>query len=271
MIGILLPALHNPHYWEILNGAAEVVNGHEYHLSLSVANLELERERWCLKSLLERRFDGLILLPTFSDVLIDEVKALSKRSSSAVFIAPIEGADWVFTDIRSGAEALMSHLLSLGHQRIGFIAGAARPQLSQTREDVYREQILRAGLPLDETLIRHCGHHMANGYIETQALLDLSSPPTAIWAINDLLAVSAMRAIQEHGLRIPEDVALAGFDDIVFSRQLYPPLTTVHMPAEEMGRRAAEMLFKRIEDPRCAPMQVTLETQLIIRKSTIST
>ena len=269
MIGVLLPALHNPHYWNILDGVAEVVSHHEYHLSLSVANLELERERWCLKSLLERRFDGLILLPTFADVLTSEVKALSKRSSPAVFIAPTTGADYVFPDIRGGAEAMMAHLLRLGHQRIGFIAGAARPQLSQTREDVYREQILGAGLPLDDTLIRHCGHKMANGYIEAKALLDLPDSPTAIWTINDLLAISAMRAIQERGLHIPDDIALAGFDDIVFSRQLYPPLTTVHMPAQEMGRRAAEMLFKRIDDPEYEPMQVILDTQLVIRQSTL--
>jgi LacI family transcriptional regulator len=270
MIGVLLPAVHNPHYWDILDGVSEVVSDQDYHISLSIANLDLERERWCLRSLLEQRFDGLILLPSFTDVLIDEVKALSKRSSPAVFISPIEGADWVFTDIRGGAEALMAHLLSLGHQRIGFINGAARPQLSQTREDVYREKIRAAGLPLDEALIRHCGHRMENGYIQTRVLLDLPDPPTAIWTINDILAVSAMRAIHERGLRIPDDIALAGFDDIVFARQLYPPLTTVHMPAVEMGRQAGEMLFKRIDDPQCEPMQTILDTELVIRQSTVS-
>jgi LacI family transcriptional regulator len=270
MIGVLLPALHNPHYWDILDGVAEVVREHEYHLSLSVANLDLESERWCLKSLLERRFDGLIILPTFADVLTDEVKALSKRASPAVFVSPIQGADWVFPDIRGGAEAMMSHLFDLGHKRIAFISGAARPQLSQTREDVYREKMLAAGLPLDVDLVRHCGYKMVNGYIETQALLDLTDPPTAIWTINDLLAISAMRAIHERGLRIPDDIALAGFDDIVFSRQLFPPLTTVHMPAGDMGRKAAEMLFKRIDNPQREPMQVTLETQLVIRQSTLA-
>jgi DNA-binding LacI/PurR family transcriptional regulator len=269
MIAVLIPAVHNPHYWDILDGVSEVVSEHDYHLSLSVANLELEKERWCFKSLLERRFDGLILLPTFSDVLVEEVRMLSKRSSPAVFIAPMSEADYVYTDIRSGAEALMDHLIDQGHKRIGFIAGAARPQLSQTREDVYRESIREAGLPLDEDLVRHCGHTMANGYIETRLLLDLPDPPTAIWAINDILAMSAMRAIQERGLHIPNDVALAGFDDIVFARQLHPPLTTVHMPAKEMGRKAAEILFKRIDDPRCAPMQITLNTQLVIRQSTM--
>ncbi|MDF1514765.1 MAG: LacI family DNA-binding transcriptional regulator [Anaerolineae bacterium] len=272
MIGVLLPAVHNPHYWDILDGVAEVVSEQGYHLSLALSNLGLERERLCLKSLLEQRYDGLILLPTFADVLEEEVKALSMRSSPAVFIgSPIGNADWVFTDIRSGAQALMAHLISLGHKRIGFINGAARPQLSQTREDVYRESLLSAGLVLDEALIHHCGYKMKNGYNAGLALLDLPEPPTAIWAINDLLAVSAARAIHERGFCIPDDIALAGFDDIVFSRQLYPPLTTVHMPAAEMGRQAAEMLIKRIDDPQHEPMHVFLDTQLIIRQSTVST
>lgn len=270
MIGVLLPTVQNPHYWEILNGVEEVTSAHHYHLSLSISNLDLNLERRYFRSLLEQRFDGLVLLPTFGDVLVEEVKALSQRASPAVFIAPTEGADWVFTDIRGGAQALMAHLLDLGHRRIGFIAGAARPQLSQTREDVYRESVLAAGLPMDEDLIRHCGHAIANGYIETNALLDLPDPPTAIWTINDLLAIPAMRAIHERGLCIPDDVALAGFDDIVFSQQLYPPLTTVRMPAVEAGRRAAEMVFKRIEDPQCQPMHVILETELVIRGSTVS-
>ena len=271
MIGVLMPSVHNPHYWDILDGVANVVNEQGYHLSLSLANLELERERWCLKSLQERRYDGLILLPTFADVLVDEVKALSRRSSAAVFIGPPFGnADWVFTDIRSGARAMMQHLLQRGHQRIGFINGAARPQLSQTRVDVYRDMLREAGITLDENLIRHCGHRMKNGYQEAMALLDLAQPPTAIWALNDLLAVSAARAIHERGFCIPDDIALAGFDDIVFARQLYPPLTTVHMPAGEMGRRAAEILFRRIADPQCEPMQDMLKTQLVIRQSTIS-
>lgn len=270
MIGVLMPAVHNPHYWDILDGVAEVVNDQDYNLCLSVSNLDLARERWCLQSFQEQRFDGLILMPTFTDILIDEVKALSRRASPAVFTMVMEGADWVVTDTRGGAEAMMTHLLQLGHRRIGFINGAARPHLSQTREDVYREKIHATGLPLDEDLIRHCGHTMENSYIEAQALLDLPQPPTAIWTINDLLAVSAMRAIHERGLRIPDDIALAGFDDIVFAKQLYPALTTVHMPSVEMGRKAAEMLFKRMDDPRCEPMHAVLDTHLVIRQSTVS-
>lgn len=267
-IGLLMPAVHNPHYWDILEGAEEEITARGYHLALVTANLDLERERRCLHSLFQQRLDGLILMPTFTDQLTEEMDLLCERACPAVFITPIEGIDWVFPDIRGGAEAIMEHLLELGHTRIGFINGAARPHLSQTREDVYREKLAAAGLPVDKHLVRHCGPLMQDGYVEVGKLLDLSDPPTAIWAINDLLAISALRAIHERRLCVPGDVALAGFDDIAFARQLYPPLTTAHMPAKAMGRRAAEFLFKRLDDPECEPMQEVMPMHLVIRQST---
>lgn len=267
-IGLLLPAVHNPHYWDILEGAEEEISAQGYHLALVTANLDPQRERRCLHSLFQQRLDGLILMPTFIDLLADEMDALCERKCPAVFISQVEGADWVFPDIRSGAEAMMDHLLGLGHTRIGFVNGAARRRLSQTREDVYCEKLIAKGLSLDENLLRHCGPLMEDGYQEARALLDLPAPPTAIWTINDLLAIGVLRAIHERGLCVPNDISLAGFDDIAFAEQLYPPLTTVHMPAKEMGRRAAEFLFRRLEDPQCEPLQELMPMYLVVRQST---
>lgn len=267
-IGFLMPAVHNPHYWAILEGADEEITTRGYHLALVTSNLDLQREKRCLQSLFQQRLDGLILMPTFLDLLTDEMDLLCERTCPAVFIAQEEGADWVFPDIQGGAEAMMEHLLGFGHTRIGFVSGAARPHLAKTREDVYRNEIVASGLPLDENLIRHCGPQMQEGYLATRALLELDDPPTAVWTINDLLAISALRAIHERGLRVPEDVSLAGFDNIDFAEQLYPPLTTVEMSAKVMGQRAAEFLFRRLEDPQCEPMQEVIPMHLVIRQST---
>jgi LacI family transcriptional regulator len=269
-IGFLLPALHNPHYWEILEGAEEQVTAHGYHLALVVSNLNPERELEALRSLFQQRLDGLILMPTFMDMYPEELKALKERSIPVVFTHSLERMDWVFPDIRAGAAQLMDHLLALGHRRIGFINGVARPNLSQARLEVYLEKTASAGLPPDQTLIRCCGYQMEDGYQETLALLNLAEPPSAIWAINDLLAIGALRAIQDRGLHIPRDIALAGFDDITLAGQLTPPLTTVHMPSREMGQRTAGMLFTRLEQPSLEPMQELLETWLVVRESTQS-
>ncbi len=268
-VGFLMPALHNPHYWDILEGAEETISARGYHLALVVSNLNSERELQALRSLFQQRLDGLILMPTYMDMFPEELRVLKERSIPVVFTNPTVGMDWVFPDIRSGAAQLMDHLLSLGHRRIGVINGVARPNLSQARLEVYQEKMEAAGLPQEADLVRSCGHMMEDGYREARALLDLPDPPTAIWAINDLLATGALRAIHERGLRLPQEVALAGFDDIPFARQLYPPLTTVHMPSQEMGKCAAQFLFTRLEEPDHAPMQELLETRLVIRGSTV--
>ena len=190
----------------------------------------------------------------------------------AVFIPAEETEmDWVAPDIRSGAELLMAHLLSLGHRRIGFVNGVVRPRLTQTRRAVYCESLANADIPLDDALIRDCGPTMQNGYEATLALLSLDNPPTAIWTINDHLAVGALRAVQSKGLRVPEDVAVAGFDDTALAAQLSPPLTTVRSPARYMGQRAAHMLLQRIAEPECAPMRELLTTELVVRHSTDAT
>jgi len=193
-----------------------------------------------------------------------------------VVITPMEGADWVFPDIRGGAEAMMDHLLGLGHRRIAFINGVARRHLSRTREDVYLEKIDAAGIPFDPHLLITCGYRIGDAYLaartllEARTLLDLGEPPTAIWTVNDLLAVGALRAIHERGLHVPHDVAVAGFDDIDLAQQLYPPLTTVRMPAAEMGACAAKFLFERLENPECDLMQELMPTGLVVRQSTIA-
>jgi len=270
MIGFLMPAVHNPHYWDILEGAQEVIADHGYHLALVTANLDPDRERRCLQSLLQRRLDGLILLPTFIDRFTDELKVLSKRNSLVVLISSIPStvSDRVFVGVRGGAEQMMDHLLDLGHRRIAFVAGVARRNLSLTREQVYLEKLASAGLEPDADLLAVCGYRIGDGYTATRALLSLDNRPTAIWTVNDLLAVGALRAAHELGLRVPDDVAVAGFDDINLAAQLYPPLTTVHMPATEMGACAAELLFERLEDPDCEPTHEVMPMRLVVRQST---
>jgi LacI family transcriptional regulator len=267
-IGTLLPALHNPHYWEILEGAEEEITARGYYMALVVSNLNPDRELQALRSLFQQRLDGMILLPTFMDLFPDELHALKQQSIPVVFTNPMEGMDWVFPDIGGGAEQLMDHLLSLGHKRIGFISGVARPNLSQARLEVYRQKMAAAGTPTKEEWIRCCGYHLEDGYLEAKALLDLPESPSAIWAINDLLAIGALRAAHERGLRVPQDVAVAGFDDIAVSAQLSPPLTTVRMYSQEIGRRAAQILFTRLDEPDHALMQELVKTQLIVRQST---
>jgi LacI family transcriptional regulator len=275
-IGLLIPDTNNPHYMDLLSGVEAEVVAQDYYLVLVSATLDPERERHCLRSLVQQRLDGLILAPTFADLLEQEIEDLLEHTSPVVFVNYRPDADCAYADVRSGAEALMDHLIALGHQRIGFVHGVARDGLASTRMAVYRAKSDTLGMhsPSGEPgrtagpMIVNCGHTMEDGYQAARQLLDLDEPPTAIWTVNDLLAVGALRAIRERGLRVPEDISLAGFDDIAIAAQLYPPLTTVAMHAQEVGRRAARLLFRRIEDPALEPLQEMLDTELVVRAST---
>ncbi|MBN1874259.1 MAG: LacI family DNA-binding transcriptional regulator [Anaerolineae bacterium] len=269
-IGVLIPNLYNFHYMELLDGIEQELTGQGYHLTLVVTNFDPQRERSCFQSLFQQLLDGLILMPTFWDQLPDQMDTLAARNSPVVFLPSQDmTTDFVNSDMRMGSEALMDHLLALGHRRIGFVNGVARRELTRVRQAVYREKITQAGLAFDDSLFVDCGPTMQDGYEAALNLLSLSIPPTAIWTINDVLAVGALRAVQDRGLCVPEDVAVAGFDDTALSAQLFPPLTTVHIPAYQMGQRAAQILLKRIEEPDGDLIQETFDTYLVIRQSTV--
>lgn len=268
-VGVLVPNLFNMHYLEILDSIERELTGTGYHLTLVVTNFDPERERGCFRSLFQQRLDGLILMPTFWDVMPDEMATLAELGRPAVFLTPgTDGHDSVVSDIGSGAMAMMEHLLSLGHCRIGFVNGVARGELTERRQRAYRDQLAAAGIPFDPELFVKCGPTMDDGYDATLRLLELDPPPTAVWTINDLLAVGALRAIQDSGLRVPDDVALAGCDGTALAAQLSPPLTTIQIPAADIGRQAVDLLLQRIEGATGDPVQVVLATDLVVRHST---
>jgi LacI family transcriptional regulator len=267
VIGLLVPDTQNPHYLDLLAGVEDAVVDQDYYLMLVSANLDPERERRCLRSLLQQRLDGLILTPTYPGVFESEIASRVQRYPPIVFVSPQEGYDCVCADFLGGAGAMMDHLISLGHRRIGLIKGVAQPDLAPYRVEAYLDGISRFG-PVDERLVVHCGHLMEDGYQATRDLLALEPPPTAIWSINDVLAVGALRAIAEQGLCVPDDISLAGFDDIPLASQLHPSLTTVRLEARELGHRAVETLLSRIEDPGHPPVRETLPTRLVVRQST---
>ncbi len=266
-IGLLIPDLVNPFVIDVLRGVEREAIAHDYYVTVTSTDLDHERERRCIASLFQQRLDGLILMPTFVDLLETEVKALSQQSSPAVFIGEFDNADWVINDLRGGAIAIMDHLIALGHRRIGFINGVGRRTWHDARPDVYREKMSALG-SYDERLVCHCGNLIEDGYQAAATFLALPDPPTAILSINDLLAIGALHAIQERGLRVPDDISVAGFDDIEMARHLYPPLTTVQGGGQRMGERAAQLLFARISDRDHAPMQETVAVELVIRQST---
>ncbi|MGB9870828.1 MAG: LacI family DNA-binding transcriptional regulator [Anaerolineae bacterium] len=215
-----------------------------------------------------RHTDGLILSGPRSDdtALLD----LHREGFPLVLHGQLPGADIPSVDVDNerGAMTAVRHLLALGHRRIGMITNAPLAYTaSRQRLEGYRRALQEAGIPYDEALVRYGNFDEESGRQAMEALLAREERPTAVFVASDMVAIGALRALQEHGLRAPEDVAIASFDDIAASRYLTPALTTVHVPTFGLGWSAAELLIRIIEGDTPNETQVRLETELIVRES----
>jgi DNA-binding LacI/PurR family transcriptional regulator len=181
----------------------------------------------------------------------------------------LDGYDFPCVDVdnRAGAYQAVTHLLSLGHRRIGFISNAPLSYSgAQDRFAGYREALAEYDIPLDDGLVRTAVFLPETGRAAMESLLSQPERPTAVFAAGDVVAIGAMRAVHRAGLRIPDDLAVIGFDDIFLAAQTQPPLTTVRVPAYGLGWTAAEILISLIRGDE-EVSSVVLETELVIRES----
>jgi LacI family transcriptional regulator len=271
-IGLLVPDTGNPYYWQLLQGAEAEAQACGYDILLVNTALDPHREREAVRAVLRRRVDGLLIILAFRDQVIEEVRNIVGRRNAVVLIGEAATIDNRLDSVRSdhagGALQMMAHLLALGHRHIGFVFGVAGPPLGQERLLAYRQSLQDAGVMDDASLVEHCGVTLEDGYRAAHRLLDRAPRPTAILVINDLLAIGVLRAINERGLRIPDEISVAGFDDIAMTRYLSPPLTTVRVHAEEVGRTAMRLCFERMRDPERPLQSVCVPAELVRRGST---
>jgi LacI family transcriptional regulator len=275
-IGLIIPDIHNPHFWEVADGVEQEATAAGYHILLSSIPPETEHAEDIFKDLSQRRIDGLIMVPSFiyqSEGAQNTLASLRKRRVPIVGImAEHSGAhyniDRVISDYRDTTLEVMAHLLALGHRRIGFIFGIDVPDLGNDRLLAYRESLQAANLPLDPELLVRCGSAMEDSYRAARQLLELPDRPTALLAINDLLAIGALRAISDLELKVPQDVSVFGYDDIPLAKYLVPRLSTASKNGETMGREATRLLLARLQDPDRPRQEVRLPARLIFREST---
>jgi LacI family transcriptional regulator len=268
-IGVLLPMYENPFFWQILIGISMEAEACGYSLLLAHNALTPEQENQSIRELAQQRVDGLILLIGFKRLPEQVVNQLRDSSRPIVEIsATASEFDHVHQGYGAGTHALMAHLIELGHQRIGFIYGVTVPSQGFDRLEAYRQAQRDAGLDDDESLIRHCGPLMDDGYQAALQLLNQPDRPTALLAINDLLGIAAIRAATDLGLRVPDDVSIASFDDIPFASFTVPRLTSVSGSPEQNGREAVRLLLKRLAEPQRPREVVTSDWQIHIREST---
>lgn len=270
-IALITPDLRNPHFCEYATGIEEAARASGYHLLISSTNLNDEYAVDIFKDLARRRIDGLILGSSFileSEEAQATLAQIRKRALPVVELSENYGVDSAAADYREATQEVMTYLLSLGHRRIGLIYGIGGHELAEDRLQPYRISLKAAGIPVDEDLIMECGPTIEDGYQAAKKLLEIPSRPTAIIAINDLLAMGALRAAGDLGLHVPNDLSLVGYDNILMSNYLVPRLTTVTKDAHKLGMQAFELLLARMQNPDLSPQKIHGSAKLIIREST---
>lgn len=274
-IGLIMPDLRNPHFWENAEGVEEEARAAGYRLLFSSMELNAQYGVDILQDLAGRRIDALIVMGELigQSTTAQAILAHSlKRRLPIVELndRPMAGhpVDSVVANYRGAATAAMEHLLALGHRRIGLVYGVAKPEMGLDRLEPYQECLRSAGLSLDLTLLVPCGPTIEDGYQAARQLLALAERPTAIIAINDLLALGVLRAAADCGLGVPADLSVLGFDDIELARYLAPRLTTASRDAVRMGREAVRLALARLQAPDLPRQLVEIPSELVIRQST---
>ena len=273
MIGLIMPDAQNPHFWATVSGAEEEALQNGYSLILATTAMDQAREVQAFAALTQQDLDGLIPFLTYPENFVEELVELPRRgvpvalSASGAFMPDIE-IDIVHMHFEDAARELMEHLLDLGHRRIAMIWGVGRSELANDRVTAYRQALELAGLPFDPRLLVTCHHNLRDGFQAAEQLLTLQPRPSAIIGINDLMAFGALQACLRHGLQVPRDISIAGFDDVPMSSLLSPPLTTGRADGAEIGRQCVRLILERIRNPGLPPQRIHLPTRLIVRGST---
>lgn len=267
VVGVIVDRMQSPFAAATVQGIQDGLRQAGYSVSIANSNRDQDLVVEAIQTFHSRRADGIVILNSWLHTFNDPLLSLQNRPFvfvNRLFSAAIHNC--VGPGDRCGAQLAVEHLVSLGHQCIAYINGMEEWLEAQNRLAGYCDVLTKHDLPVDESLIRPGDWGVDSGYQATQALLTLDQPPTAIFAANDLMALGAIYAVQDAGLRVPDDVALVGYDDRDFAEWIRPSLTTIRMPSYEMGQAAARLLLEQfageeLEDATQVP------GTLIIRQS----
>ncbi|SDX74628.1 LacI family DNA-binding transcriptional regulator [Paenibacillus sp. CF384] len=283
MIGIILPDITNPFFPEVLAGLEQEArnNGYTFFLcdtgsSNQDIKAQYQRESQYLNILMEKQVDGIIMiggridLARCSKEMAKEVAEVNKRLPVVLINGNLPGAKFhrVIIDEVAGGVLATEHLIGLGHKDIAFVGGYKQMSNTVQRLEGYTKAMQQAGLPIREDWIITGGFTVEAGKVFMNELLSTEGArPTAIVCANDLSAIGAIKSAVKHGLRVPEDMSIIGFDDIPLAANVIPELTTISLKCLELGRTAAHILHQLIGKNSIDTLTV-LQPELVVREST---
>ena len=267
----MLSSLTNPIYSRVVLAIEEGAHALGYDVLLAHTLNVPEREEACIRRFISRRVDGLFIAPVYRMAAEARIyKELLARGIPTVVLGHTAPFCSQFVSVESddlpASYATTQHLLKLGHKRIAFLTGPSVTPWTQERLEGYRRALREAGLDVDDKLVFEAGHTIEDGARAAAQMLSESSDATAVQAVNDVVAVGCAETLLSHGLRIPQDVSVAGFGNILLGRHFRVPLTTARQPKFRLGSAAVELMQLLLGGQR--PDSRRLPAELVIREST---
>lgn len=268
-IGFVVPYVRDSFVATILLGAERAASAHNLSITFKHVENDVQRQAEVLQNLVEQQLAGILLYPVNSDG-DDTIRHLLQSGYPLVLVDRyLRGipSDYVMSDHFGGMLRATQHLIQLGHRRIGFVSWRDPSISMEHRAAGYRQALVEMGTPYDPVLTVVVESYPRILAEPLHRLLNRALGVTAVAAANDQIALAVYQAARQMGLRVPEDLALVGFDNLDFTQHLDTPLTTVEQPAFEIGQTAVEALVRRINDENTPPQRIVLPTRLIIRQS----
>lgn len=271
-IGVVVPEIVNTFQPEVIRGVEDVTYNSGFNLLLTQSGENGAREEASLATLISHRVDGILISTAATGQFCEELPQLAKLDIPFVFYdryVPNIGANIVRIDDKAFASKMTRHLLAHEYHRIAYIRGPENISVSDDRYTGFAETMKEAGLPIHPELVVEAGFREFGGYNAMNDILELPQNrwPEAVFCVNDPAAFGALQSIREHGLKVPEDIALVGFSDDMRSAVVTPPLTTVNPKPYEQGKRAVQKLIACIEQVDRRIEEIIIEAELIVRKS----
>jgi LacI family transcriptional regulator len=266
-LGVLLPDLYGEFFSEVIRGIDQAARSRKYHLLVSSSHNDVAELEAALRAM-AGRVDGLVVMSP--DIDAASLEANLPAGLPVVLMNCLPGNETLSTitvDNYGGAYAMVRHLIEHGHEHVAILRGAEGNCDAEERLRGYRDALTDAGLPTNPALEFAGDFTERSGYEAVRDVLATDPRPTVLFASNDSMAIGALRALREAGVRVPDEMAVAGFDDIPVAQYVSPALSSVHVAIHDMGRQAIEALLANLDNGAETPSSVTLPTRLVLRES----
>lgn len=270
LIALIVPDISNPFYAEMARGVQDICDQQEYSLLISSTDGLMEKEKACIERLGQQLIDGICMVRYLAD---ESNLALLENSRLPVVIIGSQPKSLTFDVVGTfgtgtALREILKGLISRGRCRIGYVGGPLDSLVGRIRLRQYKDAVSYYGMTIDDHLMAINDFSTEGGLVASLELLDSPKPPDVVFAANDVMAIGALKAARARGFEVPKDVAVIGCDDIDAASLLQPSLTSIRFPKYDLGKTAAELLFRRMSDGKGTIQQLSLQTKPVFREST---